>query len=589
MEEGGEEMNVGLLMRNREEEEEEKYKLRKRVWIESKKLWRVAGPAIFSRVSTYSMIVITQAFAGHLGDLQLASMSIANNVVIGFSFGLLLGMASALETLCGQAFGAKKYHMLGIYLQRSFIILFACATLLLPMYIFAAPILQLIGQPPELAALAGKLSIWFIPVHYAFVFILSLQIFLQSQLKNLVHAVVSAIVLIVHLFMTWLFVYRYRFGLFGTAMVLNFSWWVGAGLLMAFVLYGGCRETWKGFSMLAFDGLWEFLKLSAASGVMLCLENWYYRIMIVLVGNIKNAEIILKIHLAFFAAIGVRVANELGAGNSKGAKFATIVAVITSSIIGIIFFILIITFHNKIAYIFTISEVVIDVVDDLSFLLAFTILLNSIQPILSGVAVGSGWQSVVAYVNIGSYYLIGVPLGILMGWLLHLDVLGIWAGMIGGTAIQTLILAIMTIRCDWDKEILALYELKSFLDFFSSINYCGEWMDFTLSILMFTYEGILKYLALISCVNDQHLEMHYLTLEVDGWGNDDELDQDHMVLYVVLAAAWQPTVIQLIISLSQTQEKTKNTDYSQINELEVSSSLEFEIPEKYISAHKKKL
>ncbi|PKU63678.1 Protein TRANSPARENT TESTA 12 [Dendrobium catenatum] len=336
------------------------------------------------------------------------------------------------------------------------------------MYIFAAPILRLVGQPPELAAQAGKLSIWFIPVHYAFVFILPLQRFLQCQLKNIVHAVVSAIVLIVHLFMTWLFVYRYRFGLFGTAMVLNFSWWVGVGLLMAFVLYGGCRETWKGFSMLAFEGLWEFLKLSAASGVMLCLENWYYRILIVLAGNIKNAEIAvdalsicisingwqLMIPLAFFAATGVRVANELGACNSKGAKFATIVAVITSSIIGIIFFILIITFHNKIAYIFTISEVVIDAVDNLSFLLAFTILLNSIQPILSGVAVGSGWQSVVAYVNIGSYYLIGVPLGILMGWLLHLGVLGIWAGMIGGTAIQTLILAIMTIRCDWDKEAL---------------------------------------------------------------------------------------------------------------------------------------
>jgi len=32
------------------------------------------------------------------------------------------------------------------------------------------------------------------------------------------------------------------------------------------------------------------------------------------------------------------------------------------------------------------------------------------------VAVGSGWQSYVAYINIGSYYLIGLPLGIIMGW-----------------------------------------------------------------------------------------------------------------------------------------------------------------------------
>ncbi|KAI0498558.1 hypothetical protein KFK09_019446 [Dendrobium nobile] len=90
MEGGGEEINAGLLVRKGEEEEEEEWKLRERVWIESKKLWRVAGPAIFSRVVTYSMNVITQAFAGHLGDLELASMSIASNVVVGFSFGLLV-------------------------------------------------------------------------------------------------------------------------------------------------------------------------------------------------------------------------------------------------------------------------------------------------------------------------------------------------------------------------------------------------------------------------------------------------------------------------------------------------------------------
>lgn len=35
---------------------------------------------------------------------------------------------------------------------------------------------------------------------------------------------------------------------------------------------------------------------------------------------------------------------------------------------------------------------------------------------ITGVAVGSGWQAFVAYINIGCYYLIGLPLGILMGW-----------------------------------------------------------------------------------------------------------------------------------------------------------------------------
>jgi len=91
-----------------EEEDDEDLGLTRRVWIESKKLWHIVGPSMFSRLATYSMFLITQAFAGHLGDRELAAVSIASNVVLGLNFGLLLGMASALETLCGQAFGAKN-------------------------------------------------------------------------------------------------------------------------------------------------------------------------------------------------------------------------------------------------------------------------------------------------------------------------------------------------------------------------------------------------------------------------------------------------------------------------------------------------
>ena len=61
-----------------------------RVWIESKKLWQIVGPAVLSRISTYSVIVISQVFAGHLGDLDLAAVSIALNVIIGFDFGLMV-------------------------------------------------------------------------------------------------------------------------------------------------------------------------------------------------------------------------------------------------------------------------------------------------------------------------------------------------------------------------------------------------------------------------------------------------------------------------------------------------------------------
>ncbi|CAK9320562.1 unnamed protein product [Citrullus colocynthis] len=386
----------------------------RRVWIESKKLWHIVAPAILSRVSTHSVMVTSQAFAGHLGDLDLAAISIALNVIIGFDLGLMA-----------------------------------------------------IGLGEELADLAGVLARWLIPMHFSFAFYFPLQRFLQSQVKAKAIMWVAMVGLAVHVVASWVFVGLLKMGVVGIAVACDISWWVLPIGLMAYSAGGGCPNTWTGFSLEALSGLWDFVKLSAASGVMLCLENWYYKILIVMTGNMKNAKIEVDalsicmsinglefmIPLAFFAGTGVRVANELGAGNGKRAKFAAIVSSATSLIIGLVFCCLIVIFHNKFGLVFSSSNIVVQEVNKLSILLAFTILFNSVQPILSGVAVGSGWQSYVAYINLGCYYFIGLPLGILTLWFTNLGVKGIWMGMIfGGTGIQTLILLVITIRCDWEGE-----------------------------------------------------------------------------------------------------------------------------------------
>ncbi|XP_030528418.1 protein DETOXIFICATION 27-like isoform X4 [Rhodamnia argentea] len=389
-----------------------------RTLSESKQLWRVAGPSIFSRVALYSITVVTQAFAGHLGDIDLAAISIATTVIISISFGFLLGMASALETLCGQSYGAKQYQMLGIYLQRSWIVLFTCSILLLPLFVFATPILKLIGQSSAVAEQTGLVAIWSIPFHLCFPFQFTLQRFLQSQLKTAVIVWVSGGSLALHTLVSWLFVYKLRVGLAGTALTIGFSWWVTVLGMFGYTVCGGCPLTWTGFSTQAIIGLGEFFKLSIASGVMLL----------------------------------VRVANELGAGNAKGAKFALLVSLFSSLVVGMLFCTIVIVFNKKLAMIFSSSVPIIKMVNELAVLLAFTILFNSIQPVLSGAAVGSGWQALAAGVNIGSYYVIGVPLGVLFGWVLSFGITGTWAGMISGTVVQTLILALITVKCEWEEE-----------------------------------------------------------------------------------------------------------------------------------------
>lgn len=180
-------------------------------------------------------------------------------------------MASALETLCGQAFGAKRYSMLGIYMQRSWIVLFMCCFLLLPFYVFATPILRLLGQPDDVAEQSGVVAVWMIPLHFSFAFQFPLQRFLQCQLKNHIIAWVSLVALVANVLTSWLLVYVFDFGIVGASIALDISWWVLVFGMFGYTTRGGCPLTWTGFSTQAFSGLWEFVKLSAASGVML----WY--------------------------------------------------------------------------------------------------------------------------------------------------------------------------------------------------------------------------------------------------------------------------------------------------------------------------
>lgn len=70
-------------------------------------------------------------------------------------FLIQLGMGSALETLCGQAYGAGQIRMLGVYMQRSWVILLTTACCLVPIYVFAAPILELFGEATEISEAAG--------------------------------------------------------------------------------------------------------------------------------------------------------------------------------------------------------------------------------------------------------------------------------------------------------------------------------------------------------------------------------------------------------------------------------------------------
>ncbi|KAI3718721.1 hypothetical protein L6452_19603 [Arctium lappa] len=443
-------------------------RLQKATAMELYSLFRLAGPAIIVYVLNNVMSMSTQIFCGHLGNLQLAASSLGNNGVQLFAYGVMLGMGSAVETLCGQAYGANQYGMLGVYLQRATILLMLTAIPLMILYIFSNPILILIGQSKDIAAAAALFIYGLIPQIFAYAANFPIQKFLQAQSIVNPSAYIAAAMLVLHILFTWIALYVFGWGLLGASLVLSFTWW---GIVVAQFVYivksERTKETWTGFSMQAFSGLWAFFKLSLSSAVMLCLETWYFQILILIAGLLDNPEIALDslavcstilgwvfmISIGFNAATSVRVSNELGAGHPKSAAFSVIVVTLCSFVISVICAIILLALRHVLSYAFTDGQAVADAVSELTPLLAISIVLNGIQPVLSGVAVGCGWQTFVAYVNVGCYYVVGVPLGCLLAFKFNLGAKGIWSGLVGGVTMQTCILLWVTFRTDWQKEV----------------------------------------------------------------------------------------------------------------------------------------
>ncbi|KHN08967.1 Protein TRANSPARENT TESTA 12 [Glycine soja] len=164
-----------------------------------------------------------------------------------------LGMVSALETLCGQAYCAGHHRMLGVYLQRSRVV---------PVFHSDVAGVHFCHARVEVnretycgGGTGGFSGALVDPFHLSSPFQFTLQRFLQCQLKTDIIAWVS----------------RIRNGIVGTALSIGFSWWLSVLGMLGYPLFGGCPRSWTGFSAEAFIGLWEFFKPSLASGVMLAL------------------------------------------------------------------------------------------------------------------------------------------------------------------------------------------------------------------------------------------------------------------------------------------------------------------------------
>lgn len=119
-------------------------------------------------------------------------------------------MSTALETLCGQSYGAKRYHMLGTHTQRAMLIL---SLITIPLAIFltnTGSILSAIGQDPEISRAAGVYARYMIPTLFAYAVLQCLLRFLRTQNNIFPMVLSSGITTLIHVFICWILVFKTR-------------------------------------------------------------------------------------------------------------------------------------------------------------------------------------------------------------------------------------------------------------------------------------------------------------------------------------------------------------------------------------------
>jgi MATE family multidrug resistance protein len=182
---------------------------------------------------------------------------------------LQMGLSGALETLCGKAYGARLYRMLGLYLQSSFVMSAAASSLISVLWYFTEPLLLLLRQHPDVAHAAGVFVQAQIPGLFAFAFMHCLLRYLQTQSVVVPLVVCSVVPFVLHVALAHLMVNLLGLGLVGASAAVSATFWVCCLMLFAYVLISReFSETWRGFSADAFMYVLPTVKLAMPSAIM---------------------------------------------------------------------------------------------------------------------------------------------------------------------------------------------------------------------------------------------------------------------------------------------------------------------------------
>lgn len=406
------------------------------------RLANLAWPVSLAQVGVMLLGVVDILMVAPLGEGALAGITLGH----GWTFAVtvvLIGTAAGMDPLFAQAFGAGRVEQAGQALVRGGALLLALGVPVLGLHLIGGPVLSAAGEPAQAAAIAGEYAAARALALAPLLGLLLLRQIIQGAGRMWPGAVailagngVNAVINYGLVYGAWGLP---ELGPVGCAWASVISGWLMFGIIALFSvdIVARCRPRLA--DALDLGAIWRLGRVCLPVGAQTGLEGWGFSIATLFMGWLGetalagHAVALTLSSLAFMLPMGIssaaatRVGNLMGAGFSwaRSAWSAVGMGAAVMLACGLSF----VLFRDLLAAPFVEDEAALAIALGLIPIAGGFALFDGVQVVTFGVLRGVGDTTVPALVNIVAYYLVGLPVCLILAFGLGMGPSGIWLGL----------------------------------------------------------------------------------------------------------------------------------------------------------------
>ncbi len=411
---------------------------------------------MLSQLGHVMMGVADNVMVGHVGATELAAAGLAN---VAFNMLLLfgIGVSYAITPLVAAADGEKNDLQVVETLRHGLVINLTTSMVLCVVVFFGKNILYYINQPPEVVALAiPYLEI----ITFSIIPVMVFQSFRQFS-EGLSNTWVPMVVVLgcnlLNIGLNYLLIYGHA-GF--PALGLNGAGWatftsrilMALGIAVFVYWYRPFRMYRTAFALGNYSRKLfnKMLHLGIPAGVQFIFEVAAFDFSLVMMGWLGTKALAahqIAINLATIsymttsglaAAATIRVSQELGRGSRKSMQRAAYVLLGMALALMLLWGILFIAGHSLLPQLYITDTEVLKIAGPIIIIAGLFQLSDGMQVVCIGALRGLQDVKVPSLLIFVAYWIIGLPLGYVLGFQLNWGAPGIWTGLLIGLTLTAL-------------------------------------------------------------------------------------------------------------------------------------------------------